>query len=35
MREAKLAAVLAAMEPAKAKQVTTALAQTTPLPRLP
>lgn len=35
MREAKLAAVLAAMEPAKAKQVTAALAQNTPLPRLP
>ncbi|BCX18689.1 MAG: hypothetical protein KatS3mg117_2371 [Geminicoccaceae bacterium] len=35
MREAKLAAVLAAMDPQKAKQVTAALAQTTPLPRLP
>lgn len=35
MREAKLAAVLAAMEPTKAKQVTAALAQATPLPRLP
>jgi flagellar motility protein MotE (MotC chaperone) len=35
MREAKLAAVLAAMEPGKAKQVTAALAQNTPLPRLP
>lgn len=35
MREAKLAAVLAAMEPAKAKQVTAALAQARPLPRLP
>jgi flagellar motility protein MotE (MotC chaperone) len=35
MREAKLAAILAAMEPARAKQVTAALAQQTPLPRLP
>ncbi len=35
MREAKLAAVLAAMEPSKAKQVTAALARNTPLPRLP
>lgn len=35
MREAKLAAILAAMEPARAKQLTAALAQQTPLPRLP
>jgi flagellar motility protein MotE (MotC chaperone) len=35
MRDAKLAAVLAAMDPVKAKQLTAALAQTTPLPRLP
>lgn len=35
MREGKLAAILAAMEPARAKQLTAALAQQTPLPRLP
>lgn len=35
MREAKLAAILAAMEPVRAKQLTAALAQQTPLPRLP
>ncbi len=35
MREGKLAAVLGAMDPGKAKQITAALARTTPLPSLP
>lgn len=35
IREAKLAAIMAAMDPAKAKQLTAALAQPTALPKPP
>ncbi|MDW8124248.1 MAG: hypothetical protein RMJ04_05680 [Geminicoccaceae bacterium] len=35
IREAKLAAIMAAMDPVKAKQLTAALAQPTPLPKPP